>query len=146
MDRPDRIATLQFVTERGEGLAQTLKLVGRGWLMDPVHDRRALAFKALGRGDVGGDHEFLDQPMAVEARSRLDRGDLAVFAQRYLQFRKIEVQRAALVAAARQRFIRPVQRPDNGFEQRFRQVVRRSVPGLLNLFIGQARCGTHQAA
>ena len=35
--------------------------------MNAIDERRSLGFEALIRGHIGGDHEFLDQAMGVEA-------------------------------------------------------------------------------
>ena len=40
-------------------------LLGR-FVVYPIDKRQRLLFKHFGRGDVGEDHEFLDQPVGVE--------------------------------------------------------------------------------
>ena len=77
-------------------------LVGRR-RVHAVHRRLVAALQFLRRGDVGQDHEFLDQPVAVETRARRDAAHAAVAVEHDAAFRQVEVERAARGAGGEQR-------------------------------------------
>ena len=60
-------------TELLEEIAQRRDLFRVGRVVDPVHAGLAARLEFLGGGDIGKDHEFLDQPVAVEPQGRDDR-------------------------------------------------------------------------
>ena len=68
------------------------------------------ALQRLGRRDIGEDHEFLDQPMRVEALRDDDAIERAVGLQQDLSLRQIEIERAACVARLLHRAIGGVER------------------------------------
>ena len=100
----------------------------------------------LGGGDVGGDHEFLDQPVAHQPGPWLDLGDLAVGVEHDLAFRQIEVDRAALLARPEQRIEDAVEWRDDRLDERCGRLVGVAVMRRLDLLVGQARRRAHQAA
>ena len=55
-----------------EEFAQGYELCRIGLVVDAVHAGLFQPLQLLGRGDIGGDHEFFDEPVAVEALARLD--------------------------------------------------------------------------
>ena len=52
----------------------------------------------LGGGDVGEDHELLDQPMRVESLRPADAGELSLGIDHQLAFGQVQVERIALGA------------------------------------------------
>ena len=93
----------------------------------------------LGGGHIGQDHEFLNQPMTVEPRTRRDRCHVARFVQHDPTFREIEIERAP-------RLPRFQERPEGAVERGKRQsqvvpLVRRT----LHLFVCQSGRTAHQA-
>ena len=71
--------------------------------MDAEHDGCALGLERLGGGDVGLDHELLDQPVRLAALGRHHAGDAALAVHDDLALGQVEVERAALIARIRQR-------------------------------------------
>ena len=61
--------------------------------MHPIDKRQRLLFKHFGRGDVGEDHEFLDQFMRVEPFGHDHAIDRAVRLQQDFALGQIEVER-----------------------------------------------------
>ena len=100
--RPDHLAEREFEVEGGEIVLQRDQLLAARRLVDPVHDRRLLALQRLGRGDIGGDHIILDQPVGVEPLARRDREDAALFVEHHAAFGQVELERLALVAGGEQ--------------------------------------------
>ena len=96
--RADHLAEREFDVEGREIVLQRDQLLAARRLMDAVHHRRLLPFERLGRGDVGGDHIILDQPMRVEPLARRDRQDAALFVEHHPAFGQVELERLALVA------------------------------------------------
>ena len=88
------LAARQLEPEGREEVAQRLQLgrVRRG--MDAVHAGRAPGFERFRRGDVGGDHEFLDQAVRIEPLARADLGHLAV-GDPHLVLGQVEIEGAA---------------------------------------------------
>ena len=66
--------------------------------MDAVDQRRARLLQRLGGGDVGEDHELLDQPVRVEALRHEHAVDRAVGLEQDLALRQVERERLARVA------------------------------------------------
>ena len=69
--------------------------------MDAVEQAQALRLQRLGGGDVGEDHEVLDQPVGVEALAEGDGKHLAVVGEDDAALGEVEVQRLAQVARLR---------------------------------------------
>ena len=61
------------------------------------------ASSARGRGDVGGDHIILDQPVRVEPVARRDRGDPALLVEHHPALGQVELERVALLPRREQR-------------------------------------------
>ncbi len=91
----------------------------------------------LGGGDVGEDHELLDQPMAVQPRPWRDAAHHAIAVDHHAALRQVEIERAARRSGGQQ-----------GAECR----VQVRMPGVtrvvraLDAFVGEARGAAHQAA
>ena len=73
------------------GVAQGLQLVLRRFLVHPEELRHLLGNQRLGRGDIGEDHEFLDQPVRIQPVAEVDRLHLALFAELDAPLRQVEV-------------------------------------------------------
>ena len=69
----DHLAERELEVEGREIILQRDQLLAAGRLVDAVHDRRLLRLQRPGGGDVGGDHEVLDQPVRIEPVARRDR-------------------------------------------------------------------------
>ena len=108
--------------------------------MDAIHRRLVQPLQFLRRGDVCQDHEFLDQPMAVETRARFDRGDPPVAIEHDPAFGQVKVQRAACRPCRQQG-------AEGGVEMRQRKakVIARVVRRLY-AFVGQSPRAAHQPA
>ncbi len=95
---PQHLATGEVEVERIQEFAQRLDPGCIRLVVDTVHAGPALLLQRLGRRHVGGDHEFLDQAVAVETLARHDLLDLAILVDEDAAFREVELQRAALLA------------------------------------------------
>ena len=86
-------------------------------------------FQLLGRGDIGEDHELLDQPVAVEPRARLDRarrGPSASSRTRSLAAGRARARRARARARS-SAAIGAVERPQRRSRAAAASVARRAV-------------------
>ena len=91
-----RQGQVEAVQDGAEGLELVV-----GWRRMHAVGARTLQPLQLFRGrHVGQDHEFLDQPVAVEALPWPDRLDPAI-KQEHLPLRQIKIERAPRLAAAR---------------------------------------------
>ena len=103
--------------------------------VDAIHRRLVPPLEFLGGGDVGQHHEFLDQPVAVEARPRRDAAHHAVAVEHDVAFRQVEIERAARRARGEQGAERGVQMRETGSPRRApaaparRSAVRRCASG-----------------
>ena len=79
--RPDHLAERELDVEGREIILERDQLLAARRLVDAVHDRRLLRLQRLGRGDIGGDHIILDQPVRVEPLARRDRQDPALLVE-----------------------------------------------------------------
>ena len=124
-----------------------IELFDRRLVMRAIDQRLARLFERLGRGDIGEDHEFLDQPVRFEPRRQDHAVYGAVRLQHDLALGQIEIERRAF-------FARVLQRRDKrqraavstGSQQRLCVLVGRAVRGGLRLRIGELGGGAHQDA
>ena len=100
--RLDHLAERELEVEGREIVLQRDQLLAARRLVDAVHDRRLLRLQRPGCGDVGGDHEILDQPVRVEPVARRDRRDAALFVEHHAALGDVELERLALVAGGEQ--------------------------------------------
>jgi hypothetical protein len=100
--RLDHLAERELDPEGGEIILERDQLLAARRLVDAVHDRRLLRLERLGRGDVGGDHIILDQPVRVEPLARRDRHDAALLVEHHAALGQVELERLALVARGEQ--------------------------------------------
>ncbi len=112
----------------------------------PIDKRQRLLFKHFGRGDVGEDHELLDQAMRVEPLGHDHAIDRSVGFEQNLAFGQIEIERIALVAREFYQRIGRVERFQDRLEQRAGGVVGPSVDRGLRLRVIQLRGRAHQHA
>ena len=105
--------------------------------MDAEQQRSLAAGQFLGRGDIGQDHQFLDQTMRVEAFAEIDRLDAPVRGQFDPAFRQVQVQRLPAGARVLEQGISVPQGTDHAVQQRFGLRIRVAVRRRLRLFIGQ---------
>ena len=105
--------------------------------MDAVEQAQALRLQRLGGGDVGEDHEVLDQPVGVEALAEGDGKHLAVVGEDDAALGEVEVQRLAQVARRVRRCPCGPERGDDGVEERGGGGVGGAVGGGLGLGVGE---------
>ncbi len=86
-------------------LAERLPASPAGLVVHAIDQRRLLAFQRLGCGNVGEDHELLDQPCAHRAASGRHTVDRAVLLQQQLALGQVEIERAARLRGAIERVI-----------------------------------------
>ena len=70
----------------------------RGLVVDAVEQRRARLLERFGGGDVGGDHDLFDEPVASSRSGIRSPVDHAVGVEEDLPLGQVEIERAALVA------------------------------------------------
>ncbi len=129
-----------------EKLAQGLELGRVRRIVDAVHAGLVQFFQRLGGGDVGGDHEFFNQLVAVETLAPLDARDMALGIQDDAALREIEVECAALGPRLAERRESAVERRHDVVEERPGRCVRGAIARRLDLLVGQARRRAHEAA
>ena len=110
MGRADGLGTRQLQVQRFQELAQVLQSVDRRAVVDPEHAGPLDRGQHLGGRDIGQDHEFFDQSVAVIARHYLDPVDLAVVVQPDAPLGHVDFQRAAFAPGG-------VQHPPGGVKR-----------------------------
>ena len=139
-------STRQLKADAVEESAQGLQLLRVRRVVDAVHARLPRRLQRLGGGDVGGDHEFLDQPMAVEPVPFLDVGDGAIVVEDDPALGQIDLEDAARFSRPGKGRVGTVEGRNDGIVQGFNLGIRASVVARLHLLIGQARRRPHKAA
>ena len=81
--------------------------------MHAIDQRHARALAGFGRGDIGEDHELLDQPVRFEPLRHDHAIDGAVGFQHDLALGNVEVERAAFVAGAQHGAVGGVERRED---------------------------------
>ena len=114
--------------ELAQQLAQRLELDRVGPVVDAVHAGPRGLLQRLRRGDVGGDHELLDQPVGIEPLLPLDRDRPAVLVEADRDLGQVEIERAAPPPGVLQRGVGAEQRPHHRLEQRRRDRIRARRP------------------
>ena len=143
---PHLRAARQRHAERLQEFAQRFLLGQRRRVVDAVDQRLLLRLQRLGGGDVGLDHELLDQLVGVEALGHDDAVDRAVRLQQDLALGQVELERLAVVAAALQDRVGGPQRLQHRVEDRPGLVVRRAVDRRLRLRVGELGRRAHHDA
>ena len=144
--RPQRAALCERHVERAQEFLEVVDLLHGRLVMHAIDQRQRLLLQHLGGGDIGEDHELLDQPVRVEPRRNHDAIDGAVRLQDDLAFRQIEIERIARVAGALHQRISVVERPQDRRQQRAGGVVGFAVDRGLSLRVMQLRRRAHQHA
>ncbi len=121
-------------------------LLLRRLVMHAVDQRYTRFFQRFGGGDIGEDHEFLDQPVRFQPFGADDAIDGAVGFQQDLALGQVEIERLALVARAHERLVSRVQRLQHRLDQRIGVLVGAAANGELRLVVGQLRGRAHEDA
>ena len=95
-----------------------LNFLQRRFVVHAIDQRHARLLAGFGGGDIGEDHEFLDQPVRVEPLRHDHAIDGAVGFQQDLALGKVEIERIALVARACSTAIGGIERFQDLIEQR----------------------------
>ena len=132
--------------ERRQEFAQRVELFRRRLVVHAIDQRNARALAGFRRGDVGEDHELLDQPMRFEPLRHDHAIDGAVGLEHDLALGNFEVERAALVAGAAHRPIRGIKRFEDRLDDRLGDFVGPAGNGELRLLVMQPRGGADQHA
>ena len=106
--------------------------------------RRALA--GFGRGDVGEDHELLDQPVRLQPLRHDHPIDRAVGFQHDLSLGHVQIERPAFVAGAEHGAIGGVEWLENRLDDRLGHLIRPAGDRKLRLFVMKPRGRAHQHA
>ena len=83
-----------------------------------------LRLQRLGGGDIGEDHELLDQPMRVEPLRPANAGETPLLVENELALGQVEIERIAPLALDLDRGVGGVERLQHGLEERRRRLVR----------------------
>jgi len=96
-------------------------------------------FQGLCRGDVGEDHELLDQLVAVEPLAHAELDDTPALVEHRALLRQVEVERAARAPRGVKRGVGAVERRHHQLHQRPELVVGLAVARRLHAGVGQPR-------
>jgi hypothetical protein len=111
--------------------------------VDAVDARPPPRLQLLGRGDIGEDHELLDQPVAVEALARLDRHRVLLGIEHDAILDQVERERATRGAGPVKRRKRAIERAE---PVRADRQGREAIARRLDLFVGEPRRRAHERA
>ena len=95
-------------------------------------------FERLGRGDIGEDHELLDQPVRLEPLRPAHPDEPPFRVEEELALGQVEIERIAAFALDLDDRVRGVERLQHAFEERRRRFVRPSVDRRLGLLVRRA--------
>ena len=96
--RPDPVALRQLDADRAEELDEIVELLDARRVVRAIEQRRLLRFQRLGGGDIGEDHELLDQPVRVEPFRPAHAGEPPVLVEDELPLGQVEIERIAPLA------------------------------------------------
>ena len=97
--------------------------------MGAVDQRRLRGLQRLGGGDIGEDHELLDQLVRLQPLRPAHADQPALGVEDQLALGQIEIERIALRALELDDAIGGVERREHAFEQRRRRLVGLPVDG-----------------
>ena len=98
MRGPDALAFRQLDADGAQELDQIVELLGARRIVGAIEQGRMRLFKRFRGGDIGEDHELLDQPMRVEPLRPPHVLEPALGIENKLALRQIEVERIASLA------------------------------------------------
>ena len=140
------LALDELDAEGREKLAERADLLRARGVMGAVDQRRMRGLQGLGGGDIGQDHEFLDQPMRIEPFGPSDAYQLTLGIEDQLALGQVEIERIAMVALLLQQGIGRPERPQHAFEQWRRRIVGRPVDRALRLLVRELGGRAHHDA
>ncbi len=105
--------------------------------MHPVEQGPPAFLQGFGGGDIGQDHELLDQAMRLQPLADRDRRDLAVRVQFHLALGQVQIQRLAPGTGACHRAVGREEGPDHRFSQGRGHLVRFAIRRCLHLRVVQ---------
>ena len=140
------IALGELDADRAQELDEIVELLDARRVMRAVEKRRMRRFQRLGGGDIGEDHEFLDQTMRLEPLRPSDAGEPPLLVEDQLALGQVEIERVPTLALDLHDGVRGVERLQHAFEERRRRLVRPSVDRGLRLFVRQPGGRAHHDA
>ena len=146
MRRADALALGQFDADRAQELDQVVELLHARRVMGAIEQRRMRGFERLGGGDIGEDHEFLDQPMRIEPLRPAHVLEPPFAVENELALGQIEIERVAPFALDLDCRMGGVERLQHAVEKRRRRLVRPPVDRGLSLLVRELGGGAHHDA
>ncbi len=140
------LALRKLDADGAQKLDQILELLRARRVMGAIEEGRMRGFEALGGGDIGEDHEFLDQPMRLEPLGPADVLEAPFGIENELALGQIEIERVAALALDSDDRMGGVKGLQHAVEKRLRRLVRASVDRGLGLLVSEARGRAHHDA
>src|SRR5579872_1792169 len=98
MRRAHPLALRELHADGAQELDQILELLRARRIVSTIKERRVCVFERLGGGDIGEDHELLDQPMRLEPLGPKHVLEPPLGVENKLALRQIEIERVAPLA------------------------------------------------
>ncbi len=96
---PHALALGELDAEGGEEVAELADFLRARRVVGAVDQRRMRGLQRLGGGDIGEDHEFLDQPVRLQPLRPAHADELALGVEDQLALGQVEIERIALARA-----------------------------------------------
>ena len=146
MRRAHALALGQLDADGAQELDQVVELLDARRVMGAIDQRRMRGFERLGGGDIGEDHELLDQPVRFEPLRPAHVLEASLGVEDELALGQIEIERIAPLALDLDHRMGGVERLQHAVEQRRRRLVRPPVDRRLRLLVGELGGRAHHDA
>ena len=95
MGGADAVAPGELDADGAQELDEIVELLHARRIMSAIEQRRMRGLQSFGGGDIGEDHEFLDQPMRLQPLGPPDADEASLLVENELALRQIEIERVA---------------------------------------------------
>ena len=146
MRRAHPLALRQLDADGAEKLDQIVELLDARRVVGAIKQRGMRGFERLGGGDIGEDHELLDQPMRLEPLRPPHVLEPPFGIENELALGQIEIERIALLTLDFDDRIGGVERLEHGVDQRLCRLVRPTVDRRLGLLVRELGRRAHHDA
>ena len=131
------VSLSELDADGAQELDEIVELLGARRVMGAIEKRRMRGLERLGGGDIGEDHEFLDQPMRFQPLGPVDAHEASLAVENELALRQIEVERIAPLTLKSDRRMRGPERLEQASRSGAVVSSGRAVDRRLSLLVGK---------
>src|SRR5271165_932962 len=135
MGGANAIAPGELDADGAQELDEIVELLHAWRVMSAIDQRRMRGLQSFGGGDIGENHEFLNQPMRLQPLRPTHARQASLIVENEFALRQIEIERVASFAFDPDRGMRGPERLEDALQEGRSRLVRSAVDRGLSLFV-----------